>query len=64
MKNLSRFGLQQLPDIEEVNMFKDDNTVMHFKKPAVQFSMKETLVTVSGEAVTKDIKSMLPGILN
>ena len=63
-KKLSKFGLQQLPDIEEVNFFKDDDTVMNFKRPNIQFSMKEQLVTVSGEPETKDIKSMLPGILS
>jgi len=26
-------GVQPLQDIEEVNMFKDDNTVIHFRKP-------------------------------
>ena len=26
-------GVQPLGDIEEVNMFKDDNTIIHFKKP-------------------------------
>jgi hypothetical protein len=26
-------GVQPLQDIEEVNMFKDDSTVIHFKKP-------------------------------
>mgnify|MGYP001985454078 CR=1 FL=1 len=25
--------MQQLQDIDEVNMFKDDHTVIHFKKP-------------------------------
>jgi nascent polypeptide-associated complex subunit beta len=25
--------VQPLTDIDEVNMFKDDNTVVHFKKP-------------------------------
>lgn len=25
--------MQQLQDIDEVNMFKDDNTVIHLKKP-------------------------------
>ena len=63
-KQLSKFGLQSLPDIDEVNMFKDDDTVMHFKRPTVQFSMKESLVTVAGDCETKEIKSMLPGILN
>ena len=63
-KKMSKFGLQPLPDIEEVNFFKDDDTVMHLKRPNIQFSMKEQLVTVNGEAQTKDIKSMLPGILS
>ena len=28
-----RIGVQPLQDIEEVNMFKDDNSVVHFKRP-------------------------------
>ena len=63
-KKLSKFGLQVLPDIEEVNMFRDDDTVMHFKKPALQFSIREQLVTISGDCETKNIKDLLPGILN
>ena len=27
-------GVQPLQDIDEVNMFKDDNTVIHFKRPS------------------------------
>ncbi len=30
---IKKFGLQSLGEIDEVNMFKDDQTVMHFKKP-------------------------------
>jgi len=30
---IKKFGMQALQDIEEVNMFKDDNTVIHLKKP-------------------------------
>ena len=26
-------GVQNLPDIEEVNMFKDDNSIVNFRKP-------------------------------
>ena len=26
-------GVQNLPDIEEVNMFKDDGTIVQFRKP-------------------------------
>lgn len=31
--NIRSIGVQPLQDIEEVNMFKDDNTVVHFKRP-------------------------------
>ena len=31
-------GVQPLQDIDEVNMFKDDNTVIHFKKPSSKFA--------------------------
>ena len=63
-KKLSKFGLQQLPDIEEVNMFREDDSVLHFKRPTLQFSMKEQLVTVTGETFEKTIKDLLPGILS
>ena len=31
-------GVQPLQDIDEVNMFKDDNTVVHFKRPLSKIS--------------------------
>ncbi|ETO22584.1 transcription factor btf3 [Reticulomyxa filosa] len=30
---LQKLNLRTLPSIEEVNLFKDDGTVIHFKKP-------------------------------
>ena len=30
---ISKFGMQPLQDIDEVNMFKDDGTVLHLKRP-------------------------------
>ena len=32
-----RVGVQPLQDIDEVNMFKDDNTVVHFRKPLSKY---------------------------
>lgn len=32
-----KFGVQPLPGIDEVNMFKDDNTVLHFSHPEGSF---------------------------
>jgi nascent polypeptide-associated complex subunit beta len=69
-------GVQPLQDIEEVNMFKDDNTVVHFKRPLskiplildnqrpiVQFSVRENLLVVTGNPETKELKDMMPEIL-
>ena len=35
---IKKFGMQQLQDIDEVNMFKDDNTVIHLKKPQSKYT--------------------------
>ena len=55
--------MQQLQDIDEVNMFKDDNTVIHLKKPQSQFSVRENLLVVNGNPETKELKDMMPDIL-
>ena len=55
--------MQQLQDIDEVNMFKDDHTVIHFRKPQTSFSVRENLLVVSGAPETKSLKEMMPDIL-
>ena len=55
--------MQTLQDIDEVNMFKDDNTVIHLKRPQSQFSVRENMLVVSGNAETKNLKDMMPDIL-
>ena len=34
---LKKLGLNQIPDIEEVNMFQKVGNVLHFQNPKVQF---------------------------
>ena len=60
---LKKYGIQKLPEIEEVNFFKDDDTVIHFVKPDVQFAIKEKLLVVSGPNEEKPIKDLMPGII-
>ena len=55
--------MQTLQDIDEVNMFKDDNTVIHLKRPQTQFSVRENLLVVTGNPETRDLKDMMPDIL-
>ena len=44
-------------------MFKDDNTVVHLKRPQTQFSVRENLLVVAGTPETKELKDMMPDIL-
>ena len=50
-------------DIQEVNIFKDDNTILHFKKPNFEYSPKEKASFLSGPHEEKHIKDLLPNIL-
>jgi len=60
---IKRFGVQPLQDIDEVNMFKEDSSVLHFKKPFVQFAVRENLLVVTGAPESKQLTDLLPGIL-
>jgi len=59
-----KLGLQSIPGIEEVNMIKEDGSVIHFNNPKVQASIPSNTFTVVGQAENKQITDMLPGILN
>jgi nascent polypeptide-associated complex subunit beta len=50
---LKRMNMQQLPGIEQVNMFREDNTVLHFQQPQVQAGYKTNFYVVSGTPETK-----------
>merc|ERR1719316_1595402 len=50
---VKKFGMQALQDIDEVNMFRDDNTIVHLKRPQTQFSVRENMLCVTGNAETK-----------
>ena len=61
---LKKLGLQPIPGIEEVNLFKDDGDVIHFGAPKVQANVQSHIFVVSGQADCKPIQSYLPGILS
>ena len=61
---LKKAGAQPLPSIEEVNMFKDDNTVLHFVNPKVQGSIRDNVFMVQGNAEVKALRDLMPGILS
>lgn len=61
---LKRLQLSQLPGIEEVNIFKDNGSVINFQNPKVQAQISANTYVVSGTAVTKPLQEMLPSIVN
>jgi nascent polypeptide-associated complex subunit beta len=60
---IKKYNMQPLNDIVELNMFMENNSIMHFTKLQVQYSFKESFVFVSGEYETKELKDLLPGII-
>ncbi|CAO2630987.1 Transcription factor BTF3 [Lemmus lemmus] len=52
--SLKKLGVNNISGIEEVNMFTNQGTVIHFKNPKVQ----------AGHAETKQLTEMLSSILN
>lgn len=61
---LKRLQLSQLPGIEEVNIFKDNGSVINFQNPKVQAQISANTYVISGAAVTKPLQEMLPSIVN
>ena len=58
--------MQSFQDMDELNMFKDDNTVMHFKKPQISyasFAENSHFVFLTGNPETKNMMDMMPDIL-
>merc|ERR1712216_320079 len=60
---LKRLGVNTIPGIEEVNIFKDE-TVIHFTNPKVQASIAANTYVVSGPSQTKKLQDLLPNILS
>ena len=49
--------------VDEINFFRDDNTILHFKNPEAYASIQNNTFIVSGEPETKTIKDLLPDII-
>jgi len=62
--SLKKLSVNNIPGIEEVNMIKDDGSVIHFNNPKVQASLQANTFAIAGHADNKQITDMLPGILN
>merc|ERR1719409_1802045 len=61
---LKRLGVNNIPGIEEVNMFQEDGSVIHFSAPKVQASVSANTYVITGHAENKKLEELLPGIIN
>eukprot|EP00930_Biecheleria_cincta_P042013 TRINITY_DN2888_c0_g2_i7.p1 TRINITY_DN2888_c0_g2~~TRINITY_DN2888_c0_g2_i7.p1 ORF type:complete len:162 (+),score=53.89 TRINITY_DN2888_c0_g2_i7:72-557(+) len=61
---LKRLGVNSIPGIEEVNMFQEDGTVLHFSAPKVQASVAANTYVITGHGENKRLEELLPGIIN
>jgi len=61
---LKKLAVSTIPGIEEVNMIKDDGTVIHFNNPKVQASLGSNVFAITGHGETKEVAEMLPAILS
>ena len=56
---LKRLGVNTIPGIEEVNLFKDNGSVVHFSNPKVQASIAANTYVISGHAETKRLQEII-----
>merc|ERR1712097_36411 len=61
---LKRLGINSIPAIEEVNLFMERGEVIHFTNPKVQASIAANTYVIIGQAETKKLQDLFPGILN
>ena len=57
---LKRLGVHQIPGIEEVAIYHDDGSVVHFGTPKVQASINANTFVVSGPSSIKSADEMMP----
>ncbi len=55
--------MQSLQGIDEVNLFREDDQVIHFSNPKLQAAIQANTYVVSGNASTKTIEELMPDIL-
>jgi len=60
---LNRLNVRDIPAIEEVNLFREDGSVIHFVNPKVQASIAANTYVVAGTSENKKLQDLLPGII-
>eukprot|EP00760_Papus_ankaliazontas_P003351 PhM_4_TR11569/c0_g1_i1/m.85561/K01527/EGD1, BTF3; nascent polypeptide-associated complex subunit beta len=61
---LKRLGVSGIGEVDEVNFFRDDNTVMHFANPKVEANIPAHTYVVKGKPEVKKLQDILPQVLS
>jgi len=62
INTLKKLGANPIPGIEEVNLFRDNNTVITIKNPKVQTALACNTFSVAGTAVEKPVSEVMPSV--
>eukprot|EP01006_Ploeotia_vitrea_P039877 TRINITY_DN66383_c14_g2_i1.p1 TRINITY_DN66383_c14_g2~~TRINITY_DN66383_c14_g2_i1.p1 ORF type:complete len:168 (+),score=36.95 TRINITY_DN66383_c14_g2_i1:124-627(+) len=62
--SLKKLNLQEIKGIEEVNMFREDDSVLHVTRPKVQANIPSNTFVISGQVAEKTIFELIPGIVS
>lgn len=60
---LKKMSMTNINAVEEVNIFKNDGTVIHIMSPKIQASIPSNTFVVSGNTQVKRLEELLPQIL-
>lgn len=60
---LKKMNLASIPGIEEVMMYKDDNTVLQFNNPKVQAAPASNTYVINGAPETKELEQVLSRVM-
>ena len=55
--SLKKLAVNNIPGIEEVNMIKNDGTVIHFNNPKTQASLASNTFAITGHGETKQVRN-------
>ena len=57
---LKKLNVTNIGDVEEVNFFRDDNTVLQFRSPKVDANIQQQTFVVKGKPEVKKLSEVLP----
>ncbi|KAH8315674.1 hypothetical protein KR059_007914, partial [Drosophila kikkawai] len=61
--SLKKLSVKPIAGIEEVNIIKNDGTVIHFNNPNLQASLPANTFAITGHGDRKTIAELMPSIL-